>query len=390
MKKITLKDFLFAAGTLVLGIGLGIIVWLTAMNGAEKIKEKNSVSSVPSYIYSGFYYNRLEDDEKAAYEKIKEEIESMPEKIQIPILEDEESLNDVFEALFYENPTYFFLSPNCQIETTSFGKCYFIPEYSISLLDYQEQKAELEKVRSTVLEKAANLTDDFEKELLAHDYIVNRCEYVEKTGGTYSSAYGCLVRGYASCEGYAKAMKYLLDEMGIENHLALGSAENNDNESVGHAWNTVKIDGNYYHIDATWDDPMDASVEKRYSYFNITDKEITKTHEPEERFLGLCTQDDENYYVKNGISFSSYDGDARNAITSELVRQVKLGNDAVSFKFTNKTALSDAKEALFEMNGIYSILLSANVLTDEVLTQDKVTYIIDEKYMIITFFDFIR
>ncbi len=385
-----IKKILSVVLTLVLGVGSGFLLWLVAMDGSEKIKERtSSLPEKPQYTYDGFYYGNLDDDEKIAYEQIVSKIEEMPKKIQIPLLDDE-GLSDVFEALLYDNPTFFFLAENCKTETNSFGNCYFIPEYTMNLYEYDESMAELEKVRDDVKSKLADYVHDYDKELIIHDYIVDKCEYVEKTGGTYSSVYGCLVNGQASCEGYAKAVKYLLDEEGIENYLAVGTTEGETPSSgTGHAWNIVKIGGGYYHLDATWNDPESEENIVSYAYFNINDEEISETHTVEERFLGRCTEIEENYYVKNSIYFTEYSGSARDAVTSEFVKQARLGTDCVSFRMSDSDSLKAAKEALFDMNGIYSILLSASLMTDESLSQDKIMYSVDEKHNIITIWEFI-
>ena len=183
-----IKKIISAVLTLVLGVGSGFLLWLVAMDGTEKLKEINAgFPAEPQNIYNGFYYNALDSDEKIAYEKIMAEIEEMPKKIQIPVLDDK-GLSDVFEALLYDNPTFFFISENCKTETNSFGNCYFIPEYTMNLYEYDENMAELEKVRDDVKSKYADYVHDYDKELIIHDYVVDKCEYVEKTGGTYSSA----------------------------------------------------------------------------------------------------------------------------------------------------------------------------------------------------------
>ncbi len=372
-----------------LGISLGFLLWLTAFDGAEKLKTDTTLPEKPAYTESGFYYENLDDTEKIAYELIMAEIENLPEKIQIPQLDDE-GLSNVFEALLYNNPTYFFLADNCKTETTRLGKCYFVPEYSMTVFEYVQDMKELEQVKNEVFGELEDFADEFEKERIIHDYVIEKCEYIEKTGGTYSSLYGCLVNGESSCEGYAKAMKYLLDGCGIENYLAVGTTEDEKRTVQGHAWNIVKIDGKYYHLDATWDDTEEASAPNRYAYFNITDEEIKVTHNVEERFLGRCKSDDNNYYVRNSLCFSDYDSQLRSAVSSELAKQAILGNNFVSFRMSDKETLKAAEEALFEMNGIYSILILADTITSQNLTRDKIMYAIDEKHNIIIITDFIE
>ena len=108
-----------------------------------------------------------------------------------------------------------------------------------------------------------------------HDWLVRHCEYAEgystmDVGGAYSAfiSYAFNIRGEgigeAVCAGYAKAYSMLLAAADIESHRIHGS---------GHEWNVVKIDGEYYQIDTTWDDPIllftPVGYEKpvRYTYF---------------------------------------------------------------------------------------------------------------------------
>ncbi len=383
-----LKKFFGGALTLFVIVAVIFLLWLSAFDGLDVIEEKNSIPEEPQGTFTGFYYENLEDTEKIAYELIVRKIEQMPYRIRIPYLDDE-GLSDVFEALIYENPEYIFLSDKCKAETTVFGKSYFVPQYIMTVSEYRQKLQELDKIKEIVDIKTHGVSDAFEKEQIIHDYIIEKCEYVEKTGGSYSSVYGCLVNGSASCEGYAKAMKYLLDEAEVENYIITGNTDSEDGTFQGHAWNIVELDNEYYHVDVTWDDPVKDSVDNKYAYFNITDEEISVTHEIEERFLGRCTSTEHNYYVNNGIYFTSFDNTTRDAVVSELVRQTNQKNNILSFRMSDKVLLEKAEKELFEMNGIYEVLSSANILSNENLSTDKVTYAVDEKHNIIVITDFL-
>ncbi len=383
-----LKKFISGALTFFVIIASVFLLWLSVFDGLDVIEEKNSIPEKPHGTFTGFYYENLEDTEKIAYELIVEKIGQMPLKIRIPYLDDK-GLSRVFEALIYENPEYIFLSDNCKVETNAFGKSYFLPQYIMTLSEYTEKLEELETVKNVVDIKTHGVTDAFEKEKIIHDYIIEKCDYVEKTGGDYSSIYGCLVKGSASCEGYAKAMKYLLDEVEIENYLVIGNTTDDNGTSQGHAWNIVQIDGKYYHLDVTWDDPIENSVENKYAYFNVTDEEISVTHDVEKRFLGKCINTEHNYYVNNSIYFTSFDSTTRNAVVSELIKQANRKNDIVSFRMSDENSLEEAEKELFELNGVYTLLSSANILSSENLSTDKVMYAIDEKHNIIVITDFL-
>ena len=92
---------------------------------------------------------------------------------------------------------------------------------------------------------------DLETVLLIHDYLAANYEYDDEfaTGNDMYTAYGLLVNGKAVCQGYAEAFAYLANEMGIICGLC-------SSKTMNHAWNIVEIDGQEYHLDVTFDDPV--------------------------------------------------------------------------------------------------------------------------------------
>ena len=81
--------------------------------------------------------------------------------------------------------------------------------------------------------------------------------------------------GLAVCEGLSRAYQYLLYRCGINSTLISGTAAGG-----GHMWNMVKVDGEWYHIDVTWDDPITTTGEQvlRYNYFLVSDAKIKENH----------------------------------------------------------------------------------------------------------------
>jgi transglutaminase/protease-like cytokinesis protein 3 len=123
---------------------------------------------------------------------------------------------------------------------------------------------------------------DLNKELAIHNYIVNNTvyDYDNYIKGTLSQEsftdYGVLVQGRAVCEGYAKAMFKLLNMAGVQCIVVKGIGN-----GESHAWNIVKINGNYTQVDATFDDPVTTSGENilSYNYFDISDSQMAKDHQ---------------------------------------------------------------------------------------------------------------
>ena len=139
---------------------------------------------------------------------------------------------------------------------------------------YTEEEVEiLNKKVDSVIERniTANMTTKAKIKAI-HDYIINNTEYdTLKTSNindnTYKSntAYGVLVEGYGICSGYSDAMKLFLDKLNIVNYKV-----SNDQ----HIWNLVLLDGNWLHLDLTWDDPVSDKNITRDNYFLISTKNM--------------------------------------------------------------------------------------------------------------------
>lgn len=144
---------------------------------------------------------------------------------------------------------------------------------------------------------------DYEKELAIHDYLVLNTAYdeVNYKQGTVPddsySAYGALVKGVAVCQGYANAANLLLNMAGIEAHIVTGAVGGEP-----HAWNKIRLEGDYYNVDVTWDDPVpDKKGRVSYGYFNVTDDELRQDHEWADNGLPAALGSMYNYYRFNQL-----------------------------------------------------------------------------------------
>ena len=136
-------------------------------------------------------------------------------------------------------------------------------------------KSDFDSLTQSVLSKARSQASDYEKLKYVHDWIVNNTVYTNTDVNYESEADGPVVYGKAVCEGYSKAFMYYAQSMGFECVCAIGSAG-----GVDHMWNMVKLNGQWYHVDVTWDDPVrsDGTQTLRDDYFLISDSEIREDH----------------------------------------------------------------------------------------------------------------
>lgn len=119
-----------------------------------------------------------------------------------------------------------------------------------------------------------NSMSDVEKVRAVNDYIVSHTAYTKDTKSSPHSAYTVLAERGGVCQGYALLAHSMLQKLGIETQYIVGYVG-----QEGHAWNLVKLDGQWYHLDTTWNDPVpDRKGVVRYQYFLVDDRTMAKDH----------------------------------------------------------------------------------------------------------------
>lgn len=157
------------------------------------------------------------------------------------------------------------------------------------VVDSADERAKTEKGREELAKEAAaaiikaegmEALSPVEKVKAAHDYLVLNAEYDQENLAKDTlpdeafEAYGILVQKIGVCAGYAKAFQIFMDLLGVECEYVTGYAG-----GVGHAWNAVTLDGERYHVDTTWDDPVpDQKGYVQYNYFLLDDKAMSADH----------------------------------------------------------------------------------------------------------------
>ena len=139
--------------------------------------------------------------------------------------------------------------------------------------------------------REAGMTEEWDIALWLHDWLIYNANY-DYTYSIYRPE-GVLLNGTGVCQSYAEAYELLLDEFGIENTL-LSAFEMN------HAWNLVKIDGEWCHVDCTWDDPNEGGGYENHNYFGMTDKMIGADHVWNKNSYVACTSKINYYPIRMG------------------------------------------------------------------------------------------
>lgn len=166
-----------------------------------------------------------------------------------------------------------------------------------------------------------NVTDgsDYQKALWLHDWLLNQLEY--DLSLKWSSAESALTRHLGTCQAYQSVYSQLLNAAGIEN------AETRDTGDA-HTWNAIKLDGEWYQVDCTWDDSSDHwyDFDQRRLYFGLTDELMAVAHP---KFSEVYSKSDyrtpstslkNNYFVKTGEAqqwVESYRDRIQNSLNSK-------------------------------------------------------------------------
>lgn len=333
-----------------------------------------------SVHFSHYCYSKLTDLQKEYYEAMYTAVQNM-QIGWIPLGKKEAAYKTdvavVRNAIANDHPDIFWLPPYyaTAVANSPDGKptvlVYFAassesePSYLVSRSQAEEMKLALNKAADQIV-SAVTATDPYEKELQLHDLLCQWVEYSDDPAdGMKYSAFGALVNKKAVCEGYSRAMQFLLGKMGITAVTVTGTGG-----GEGHMWNAVNLWGEWYHLDVTWNDTKGDVISREY--FNLTDSAILLDHTfsknydefgPDELGDGtvsfninrpVCKDTVYNYFNKSGFVFFA---DSVSALAGYLTRQTA---DVVEVRFAD----SGVRDAVYKNTNSYIDRLNEALYVD--------------------------
>lgn len=296
------------------------------------------------------------------------------------------TIQKVFRAFKYDNPEVFWIGNEIKFirrldSTTVKFKSVVSPDECKKIVE------ELNKEMSYIFSKIPLGLSEYERELYLHDLIVTKCTYDKNYTKSNSwrafTIVGVLLDNKAVCEGYSKAMQYLLCNVGIECRVITGKKKNE-----AHMWNLVKIKGNWYHVDSTWDSSNKIS---QYDYFNLNDKAIKYDHLIDEEYnennldsknyiynfkLPKCVSLEENYFYKNALRLDSFDEKSDNYMIEEIKKAIIKKDRYIRIIISSKMDYSSTVSKMFS-DKPYKFFYYLNKIDKSTITKNK----IDKKKM---------
>lgn len=234
----------------------------------------NLETLIPANQYR-YYFERLTREETAVYNTILTGLLHYSKEIVChgcTVFQ----IQKIYRFLKLDIPELFFIK-NIRIRylTENALSCTVIPEYRFTVSQSHDTLISMSQNCKELIEKYIRCSD-LQKEKAIHDYIASTIKYKDTEAPYSHEAPGAILFQIGVCEGIAKAYKYLADRLGLQSLVVFGSSTEQGNEG-GHAWNLVKVNGVFYHLDTTFDTTISSSC-IRYDYFNLSDADMQPSH----------------------------------------------------------------------------------------------------------------
>ena len=277
----------------------------------EEIKEKilKDVDNTGGE-YTGklnkYFYSQLDTYSKILYKSLEDNIEKLKagnQEIEVSnslsnVMQTEsgrEQINTIYQnawnAFRLDHTEIFYIDiKNIYLETKTitYGKNIkyefkLISNNSNVLEDVNSYISKIENKKKEIIKSLEDKNNTY-KVLYIHNWLIDHLNYdITMHAENNNNIYGAIIENNAICEGYAKAFKYLLDELNIPSIIVCGEGIDEQGSTEKHAWNEVYLNGKWYAIDVTWDDPIiigkgNITKELKYKYFLRGASTINKNH----------------------------------------------------------------------------------------------------------------
>lgn len=275
--------------------------------------EEEAVREVPDIYYA---YHALDEERQTLYLEILDALAGLEADARLSTL-DKSVIDPVFTCVMNDHPELFYVEGYQYTEYTLGSEVTgitFSGNYSMTADEAGQTALLIEESLAECFAQVPLNEDEYSTAKFLYDWLIGNTEY-DRAAENNQNIRSAFLQGRSVCQGYAKAMQYLLQKTGIQCFLVTGFTN-----GERHAWDMARVNGEYYYLDPTWGDASYAysgsgdqedggfAPSINYDYFLVTTDEITRTHSFEKVVaLPECTAVNDNYYVREGLYFEEYD-----------------------------------------------------------------------------------
>ena len=314
-----------------------------------------------------YYFSTLEITQQNLYVEILYALENYIDEMPVSTM-DTTQIDKVFQCVLMDHPEIFYTDGYSFVKYTlgdEVKKITFKGTYIYNQEERMEREARIEEAAFKLLTGIRADDTDYEKVKYVYETIINHTEY-DMEAEDNQNICSVFLNQASVCQGYAKAVQYLLNKLNVPSTLVIGTVENGE----GHAWNLVQIYNQYYYLDATWGDASylfhlneeEQEIQNtpgiNYDYLCVTTEEILRTHSLGNLVpLPVCDSLEANYYVREGAYFT----EVNFTQLEQLIERYKEENrENVTLRCADDSVYQQMTDELLNQQKIFNYLKGEN------------------------------
>ena len=321
------------------------IIYLESVKPIERANLENEDKECS--INSNYYFNQLTSEkDKEMYQKIYESLINREESFELKT-NDTKKIKIWFKCVIYDNPEIFYVNNYSYMKHED--SITVIPIYVMTEEEQIQAEKEIEAYKEKVFSLFTEDMKDYDREKVIYDFIAENTIYTENSD--YNQTIYSVVKGKSVCLGYSRMFQYLCEKAGIHCTIVTGS----NSEGIGHAWNSVCIDGNWYMIDCTNSKGQlgDPDEKISYYYFNITKEQLLRSYAIDNLVKSPdCNSIESEYFKIQGLYFESADIERYKG----LIEQARSKEEnSLTIRCSNPEVYKELVQKLIEEKGILNM-----------------------------------
>lgn len=329
----------------------------------ELTAEESQEKELSNINAGGYAFSKLSLEEQNVYIQILDSLLNYEEETTLTTT-DATVIDKAFTCVMLDHPEIFYIDGYKYTEYTGNGKVekiVFSGNYLYEEAEKDRRAQLIESAADAMLHGVPDTEDEYAKVKYLYDAIVNHTEY-RLSSADNQNICSVFLHGESVCQGYAKALQYLLQKLDMECVLVLGTVTGGE----GHAWNLVSVNDSWYYLDATWGDAFYLFADREeavsgeeiglinYDYLCVTTEQLRKTHQVDMPVqLPECNAMTDNYYVREGIYFTSFEEGRLREIFGNAVAN---GQQVVTIKCSSVDVYEEISRVLLDEQMIFEYL----------------------------------
>ncbi|MGE4509288.1 MAG: transglutaminase domain-containing protein [Eubacteriaceae bacterium] len=330
----------------------------------DQVNQSETVAVDEEAIPEYDAYHYLYGEEKDAYWIVAEGLKNYETEIAVTGV-DSMAIERIMMAIDYDFPeifwadtfSYYYDEKTDMVSTVEVS-------YPYDETEKNSRQAEIDQAYVQYLAGIKPSFDDYQIVKYTYEYVIKNTSYQENTDD--QNIYSVLGRKASVCAGYSKTVKYLLDRQGIDCSYVSGYVESQG----AHAWDLVKLNNEYYYLDATWGelgvlDNSEPDKNISYDYFCVNTEQLLKTHEIDQTLIYYpeFTATADNYYVHENRLYQLETEGERLRLRNDVTTAFSNGDKYFYFAVSSPDMMQVAKTVMNETLGAYTYLSDDDLYT---------------------------